>query len=112
MSRMKTYSKPRRRTGASRTRKLLDQMKFENYRERAAVTKQSCEKGARARIQDLHSDETPEQIEGRVARVMKGGLKPTKAKVLEPGKIPPDVVADRRSARKQRVKSGRHRRKA
>lgn len=109
---MSTYKRPRRRTGASRTGKLLDQMDFDNRRERAAVTKKSCEKGARARIQECHPDETNEEIEDRVALVMKGGLKPTKAKVLEPGKIPPGVVADRRAARKRRVKSGRHRRKA
>lgn len=109
---MSTYKKPRRRTGASRTRKLLDQMDFDNRRERAVVTKKSCEKGARARMQELHPDETPEQIEGRVARIMKGGSKPTKAKVREPGKIPAGVLAGRKAARKQRVKSGRHRRKA
>lgn len=107
---MKTYQKPRRRTRASRTRNLLDQMDAANHREWTAVTMASSEKEARARIQERYPDETVEQIEQRVAFVMKGGSKPTTAKVLEPGRIPADVFAARKAERKRQVKANHHRR--
>lgn len=108
---MKTYKKPRRRTGASRKRHLLDQMNAANHREWTAVTMASSEKEARARIQERYPDETVEQIERRIAFVMKGGSKPTTAKVLTPGRIPPEVLAARTAERKRQVKANHHRRK-
>jgi hypothetical protein len=107
---MKTYKQPRRRTRASRTRRLLDQMATANHREWTAVTMQSCEKDARARIQAQNSDESPEEIERRVAFVMKGGAKPTTASVLTPGGIPFKVLAGLRAERKRKVNANRHRR--
>jgi hypothetical protein len=108
---MKTYKKPRRRTGASRKRHLLDQMNAANHREWTAVTMASSEKEARARIQERYPDEAVEQIERRVAFVMKGGAKPTTTKVLTSGRIPPEVFAARKVERKRQVKANRHRRR-
>ena len=105
---MSTYKKPRRESHAPRIRKRVALMDFDNRRERTAVTKKSCEKGARARMQQQHPNETNEEIQARVDVITRDGSKPTKAKVLEPGKIPPDVVAERRAPRKRQVKSGRH----
>lgn len=109
---MKTYKHPRRRSHRSRTRRLLDQMDTANHREWTAVTMQSSEKDARARIQARYPNESLEEIERRVAFVMKGGAKPTQAKVLQPGRIPPEVLAARKAERKRHVKARRHLRKA
>ena len=109
---MKTYKHPRRRSHRSRTRRLLDQMDTANHREWTAVTMQSSEKDARARIQARYPNESLEEIERRVAFVMKGGAKPTQAKVLQAGRIPPEVLAARKAERKRHVKARRHLRKA
>lgn len=108
---MTPYNKPRHRTRASRKRRLLDQMDADNHREWTAVTMASSEKEARARIQERYPDETAEQIEQRVAFVMKAGSKPTTAKVLEPGRIPAEVLAARKAERKAKVKANHPRRK-
>lgn len=107
---MKTYKAPRRCSKRSRTRRLLDQMDASNHREWAAVTMQSCERDARARIQERFPDETPEQIERRVAFVMKGGAKPTAATLPVPGRIPAEVLAARKADRKRKVKANRRNR--
>lgn len=108
---MKTYKPPRRRSHRSRTRRLLDQMDAANHREWTAVTMQSCEKDARARIQARFPNDSPEDIERRVAFVMNGGAKPTEAKVLQPGHIPAEVLAARKAERKRQVRARRHVRK-
>lgn len=108
---MKTYKKPRRRSHKSRKRCLLDQMATANRREWVAVTMAACEKDVRARVQRQFPDDTPEEIERRVAFVMKGGSKPTTAKALQPGRIPPEVLAVRKAERKRQVRARRHVRK-
>jgi hypothetical protein len=104
---MKTYKRPRKRTRASRTRQVLDQMDGATQREWMAVTMQSSERAARTRIQERYPHDTPEEIERRVAFVMKKGAKPTTAKVLEPGVIPAEVLEARKAERKRQVKENR-----
>ena len=69
------------------------------------------EQGARARIQERFPDETPEQIEARMASVMKHGRKPTTAKALVPGTIPKEVRDARTAIRKAAIKANSHARK-
>ena len=107
---MKTYRTPRKRSYSSRKRRLLSQMDNANHEERTAITMQSCETEAHARIQDRVPDETPAEIERRVAFVMKGGAKPTKAQALTPGAIPAETLKARKVARKQQVKANHRRR--
>lgn len=109
---MKTYTPPRKRTRASRMRQVLDQMDAASHREWMAVTMQSSEREARARFQERYPDDTPEQIERRVAFVMEKGAKPTTAKALEPGGIPVEVLKARKAERKRQVKANRPQRQA
>jgi hypothetical protein len=73
---------------------------------------QSSEREARARIQDRFPDDTHEEIERRVAFVMKNGAKPTTAKALEPGDTPVAVKKARKAERKRQVKANRPQRQA
>ena len=104
---MKPYQTPRKQTRASRTRQVLDQMDAANFREWMAVTMQSSEREARTRFQERYPDDTPQQIERRVAFVMEKGAKPTTAKALEAGGIPVEVLKARRAERKRQVKANR-----
>ena len=104
---MKPYKTPRKRTRASRTRQVLDQMDAANFREWMAVIMQSSEREARARFQERYPDDTPEEIERRVAFVMIKGATPTTAKALEPGSIPVEVKKARKAERKRQVKANR-----
>ena len=111
---MKSYKKPRARSRASRLRQSLGQMAADNRTERTAVTIQSSENDARARIQERLPDATAEEIERRVAGVMKGGARPTTAQGTElDGILPQDVARREVDKRKRKLladQNGRARR--
>jgi hypothetical protein len=68
-------------------------------------TLKAIEIDLRARLQSKNPNRSPEDIEARVAEVMKRGLKPTTAVALEPGRIPQEVVDQRKAERKRTKKN-------
>lgn len=108
---MKKYKKPRRRTSASRKRQVLSQMAAANQHEQRAVTMSSVEKRLRAQIQNRLPNETAEEIERRVATSMRGGAKPTTAKVPKPEIASGGSRAARKAERRRQFNAIRQRRK-
>jgi len=108
---MKKYKKPRRRTSASRKRQVLSQMAAANQHEQRAVTMSSVEKRLRAQIQNRLPNETAEEIERRVAISMKGGAKPTTAKVPKPEIVSGGSRAARKAERRRQFNAIRQRRR-
>jgi hypothetical protein len=109
---METYKKPRRRSYRSRMQKTIAVTKTQNHKEWMAITMQSSEVEARARIQSQFPDETPEEQESRLLFVMRKGAQPTTAAVQTPGTIPKEVRKARKAERKRKVKANRPRRQA
>lgn len=92
-------------------RKMLDEMRLSNLRERREVSMASVEKKVRADLQAQHPDLEVDELESRVRKIMERGRKPTQDQVLQPAPVTAKVLADRRARRKDAVKAGRGRRK-
>ncbi len=100
---MSHHSKPRRKSRAARIRAALNNIAVAELTDKEEAGLKAIETRFRAQLQNENPDWSPEEIEARLALVMKRGLKPTTAVALEPGRIPQEVV-DQRKAERKRIK--------
>ena len=100
---MSRHSKPRRQSRAARIRAALNNTAAAEMADKKEEGLKAMETRLRAQLQSKNRDRSPEDIEARVAEVMKRGLKPTTAVALVPGRIPQEVL-DQRKAERQRIK--------
>lgn len=98
---MSRHSNPRRKSRAARMRAALNNTAAADLADKGEESLKAIETRLRAQLQSKNPDRSPEDIEARVAEVMKRGLKPTTAVALEPGQIPQEVLDQRKAERKR-----------